>query len=39
MVPVPFTYPIINIKMAFGKKTKTGILIILKRFTVLNVTQ
>ena len=34
------TYPIMNIKMAFGERTKTvGILKILKRFSMLNVTQ
>ena len=33
------TYHIINIKMAFGGKTETGILKLFKRFSVLNVTK
>ena len=38
MVPVPLP-TLSNIKMAFGEKTKTGILKILKTFSVLKVTQ
>ena len=39
MVPVPLPTLIINIKMALGKKIITGILNILKRFSVLNITE
>ena len=36
---VPVSLPTISYFMAFGEKTKTGILKILKLFSVLNVTQ